>query len=704
MTNPVQRRRKIASSLLSLLGVIVVCVALNVLGKKINDLIGLPFYFDNVGTLMSALLGGYVPCITVGFLSNLISGLESSFSTYYCVISVFIAVAAVSFADKGKLTKMPHTLLAVLVFALIGGGMGGALTWLINGFDFGGGFASDFAVKINSVVPMGYFPSNLLSNFLIDFVDKLIVTFVSLLIYRLTPKRLIEFLRGHSWHFLSFVENVRNGISLRMKTTLLVVISTTLVASAAIGTSIVMYHNASVDKFAEEGDYASKLISRKINASKLESYISEGKNAEGYLEEEELLQTVREMSPDINYVYIYKIEENGTRVVFDLDTEDVKADEAGRLIEYDSTVEKYRDLFLAGEDIPVDIVDNRFGWILSVYEPIRDSSGKTLCHVGVDMSMDRLRSQEFAFLAKIISLFIGFLIVIRTYAVWIAEHFIIKPVNVLTKAVNSISYDSPEAREESLELMNSLGIHTGDEIENLYHAYRDTTVSTVNYIDEAQRKNEKINRLQNGLVLVLADMVESRDKCTGDHVRKTAAYTEIILRQMQKEGIYPETVTEDFINEVVNSAPLHDVGKISVPDSILNKPGKLTDEEFSAMKNHTTAGGKIIEKAISLVDEDSEYLNEARSLALSHHEKWNGKGYPTGLSGEEIPLSARVMAVADVFDALVSRRSYKEPFTVDKALDIIREGAGSHFDPQVAKAFLDAEDEVRRVAAMNMEL
>ena len=105
MTNPVQRRRKIASSLLSLLGVIVVCVALNVLGKKINDLIGLPFYFDNVGTLMSALLGGYVPCITVGFLSNLISGLESSFSTYYCVISVFIAVAAVSFADKGKLTN-----------------------------------------------------------------------------------------------------------------------------------------------------------------------------------------------------------------------------------------------------------------------------------------------------------------------------------------------------------------------------------------------------------------------------------------------------------------------------------------------------------------------------------------------------------------------------------------------------------------------
>ena len=113
---------------------------------------------------------------------------------------------------------------------------------------------------------------------------------------------------------------------------------------------------------------------------------------------------------------------------------------------------------------------------------------------------------------------------------------------------------------------------------------------------------------------------------------------------------------------------------------------------------------KIINKAIATVGEESEYLNEARNLAAYHHEKWNGKGYPTGLSAEEIPLSARVMAVADVFDALVSRRSYKEPFSVEKALDIIREGAGTHFDPLVVQAFLDAEDEVRRVQKLNMEI
>ena len=121
------------------------------------------------------------------------------------------------------------------------------------------------------------------------------------------------------------------------------------------------------------------------------------------------------------------------------------------------------------------------------------------------------------------------------------------------------------------------------------------------------------------------------------------------------------------------------------------------------MQSHTTEGGKIIDKAIAIVDENSEYLNEAKNLALYHHEKWNGKGYPTGIEGEQIPLSARVMAVADVFDALVSRRSYKEPFTIEKALDIIREESGTHFDPLVVKAFLDAEEEVRRVAKMQIE-
>ena len=162
-------------------------------------------------------------------------------------------------------------------------------------------------------------------------------------------------------------------------------------------------------------------------------------------------------------------------------------------------------------------------------------------------------------------------------------------------------------------------------------------------------------------------------------------------------AIIQNQLTDQFVSDVVNSAPLHDIGKITVPDAILNKPGRLDDQEYERMKGHAKAGGDIIAKTIGLVPQ-SGYLSEAKNMAEFHHEKWNGSGYPHGLKGTAIPLSARIMAVADVFDALVSKRSYKEPFTFEKAQEIIREGAGKHFDPRIVEAFFDAEDEVREIA------
>jgi HD-GYP domain-containing protein (c-di-GMP phosphodiesterase class II) len=159
---------------------------------------------------------------------------------------------------------------------------------------------------------------------------------------------------------------------------------------------------------------------------------------------------------------------------------------------------------------------------------------------------------------------------------------------------------------------------------------------------------------------------------------------------------YVDQLTPQFIYNVEHSAPLHDIGKISVSDTILNKPGKLTDEEFEIMKTHTTSGAVILDQVIEKVPE-SGYLTEAKNLAEFHHEKWNGKGYPHGLKGEDIPLSARIMAVADVFDALVSERCYKKAFSFEKAMSIIKEDAGSHFDPNVAEAFIQSSDRVREV-------
>lgn len=706
---PKLKRNNNKNTWLSLIVLILACLVLNNLGTRLNHIVGMPLYLDNIGTILAALLGGYIPCITVGFLSNIIAGIDSPDSVYYCVISVLIAVVAVVFVRKLRRVRFKYVVLSILIFAFLGGVVGGCLTWLIYGMDFGDGFSADLAASINRVIPIGYFWSNILSAFLIDIADKTIVTVIALVIYKILPKKLIAYIKAQDWYYITLFEKVNRKIrnrriTLRMKVTLVVALSTTLVAAAAIGISVIQYHNSTVNDFTNQAKYAARVVAKHINPDRIESYLKYGDKAKDYAITEEFMQAVSDASPEIQFVYVYQIKKDGTHIIFDLDTKEVKADSPGEVIEYDGTIKKYKDLFLSGKEIPADITNDDDGWLLSVYEPIKDKSGKTVCYVGVDMSMSQLSSDETAFLAKVISLLIGFLILIRTYAAWISERHIVRPVNTIADAANSFTYDTPKSREESLKMIEELEIFTGDEIEYLYKAYKKTTYDTVRYINEVERTGEQITRLQNGLVLVLAEMVESRDKCTGDHVLKTAVYCEVILRQMKEDGIYADQLSEEFINEVIHSAPLHDIGKIKVSDTILNKPGKLTDDEFKTMQNHTLAGGEIIDKVIAAVGEESEYLTEAKNLAIYHHEKWNGKGYPTGMSKEEIPLSARIMAVADVFDALVSRRSYKEPFPVDKAFEIIKEESGSHFDPLVVKAFMNAEGEIRRVQKLKMKL
>ena len=207
---------------------------------------------------------------------------------------------------------------------------------------------------------------------------------------------------------------------------------------------------------------------------------------------------------------------------------------------------------------------------------------------------------------------------------------------------------------------------------------------------------ESVSTMQNGLIITLADIVENRDSDTGAHIQKTAAYVRIVLEGLRRKGYYLEKITDEYIEDVVRSAPLHDVGKVSIPDAVLNKPGKLTPEEFEIMKTHTTAGKKIMENAIAMV-QGGTYLKEARNMAGYHHERWDGKGYPEGLHGEVIPLSARVMAVADVFDALTSPRVYKPAFSLEKSLEIISEGSGTQFDPKCVEVFMDSLDDARMI-------
>lgn len=210
-------------------------------------------------------------------------------------------------------------------------------------------------------------------------------------------------------------------------------------------------------------------------------------------------------------------------------------------------------------------------------------------------------------------------------------------------------------------------------------------------------KTEKnILEIQNKTIIRLSNLVENRDISGGKHIIRTCKYVELLANKTKQDGYYTEILTDTFISKMVKASPMHDIGKILIPDSILNKPGKLTPQEYLLMQNHVINSESIIQRIVG-IDDDKDYIKITKDIAKYHHEKWNGTGYPEQLMEEQIPLAARIMAIADVFDALVSPRSYKNIVSVDYALDIIEEVKGTYFDPILVDEFLLLKDELKNV-------
>lgn len=685
-------------------GLIVAGILLNIICARLAGTFQLPFYFDCIGTIAAAVTGGFLPGVLVGFFTNIISyginvyifGDKEDVTLFYCVISVLIALVAAAFSQK-KYFKMitAKMLIPIAIFVLLGGGLGSVISWGLFGDTLGEELASSLAGRIYMNVIHNAFWAQLYAGLIVDIPDKIISTVLAFLIYKFYPRK---FKPARDKFDLAAI--AKRGFSLSAKIILCVTLIFGLAAAVVTTVSFSQFRqtiNKSESQYAQDtANYAASLI----DGNMIEEYLKKRDYADGYYGITKNLKLIWNSSDRIKFLYVYQFQEDGCHVIFDVDTPDVKAHETGDIIPFDKAVKEKAEDLIAGKEIETVQSQDEYGWLVTAFAPVYDYRGRCTAYVCVDVAMPNIADVERTFTFKITTILMGFFITVLTGSVYLAKRYIVSPVNSLAKLAGDFAYNDNEARKETLESINEIEIKTGDEIEHLYKAMAKTTRDTVDFINETQRKNEAISTFQSGMISVMADLVESRDKSTGTHIKNTSAYVAIICDELIDEGLYADIVDEDYKNNVVASAPMHDIGKIKISDAILNKPGRFTDEEFEIMKTHSAEGAKIISTVKKTIESEAlneDYLGEAENMAHYHHEKWNGQGYPCGLRGKEIPLSARIMAVADVFDALVAERVYKPGMPFDKAMGIIKESAGEHFDPIIVRAFVNAEDKIRAV-------
>ncbi|MBP5180570.1 MAG: HD domain-containing protein [Clostridiales bacterium] len=678
---------------------------LSTLVKQTN----LPFYIDNVGSIIVTVLGGIIPGVITALCTNLINFAVDGESIFYASLSVLIAMVTSVFFESKKVKTIRGKILYILVISLIGGGIGSLITWFLYGEPSDAPMIVGIMNWFANTFGMGVFGCHVAATFLTDIIDKTITVIIALTIMQVLPENFKKTLTVSGWKHRrisysdqrNILDNIKGRLSIGGRTILLVVLSGSLMAVIITSFALFNYRDKTREQIAANAAQIAYIAANEIDPERVDDYVRYGYEADGYSETRENLYAIMNSSEDIQFLYAYRPEASGCRVVFDLDATlpdgtFVPGVRPGSLIDYEEEFINYKDQLLAGEEVPTLEVHDNYGEYLMHYHPLFDKNGNLVCYVVSNIKCSIISENTRDFIVRVILLFAGFFLLIVIMGVWIARFRILMPIAAMTKYADEVAFMDDENYSEKLKKIESLDIHTGDELELLYKAICKLTSDTVAQTTDIRNKSEEISKMQTGLIITMADMVESRDSDTGAHVQKTSAYVRIILEGLRRNGYYTEKLTDRYIRDVEMSAPLHDVGKVAISDTVLNKPGKLTDEEFAIMKTHTTEGRKMIESAISKVEGDT-YLKEARNMAGYHHERWDGRGYPEGLHGEVIPLSARVMAVADVFDALVSPRVYKPAFPLEKALSIIQEGAGTQFDPKCVEVFIESIDEAVKI-------
>lgn len=677
-----------------------------ILGIVVNSILGLPLYLDVTGTVFVAAVAGLLPAVLTGLLTNVIISFIIPNAFYFALLSVMVAIVAAYYARYDKL----HNIKGLISYFFILAILGGTLTTLIHYLLLGATqyqAVADFAhtITASSKTGLAFYMGVALINTIIQGIDKALASAVGLALARLVPSKIKSEIYDSGWKqkpiskeeiLSSKVLGNKNNL-LKKIVFMLVFVATAFVVIISL-VSINIYFEDCKEEYSINAMNAATFASEVIDGDRVIDYIKWGEETSDYRNTRDLLQKILKSSQGVHYLYVVRIERNNLIYLFDMDTGEEKGFAPGTVKPIEESFKPYVDQLMKGEEVGTIIGKSDSDMVLTAFAPIKKADGKTVAYACADIYFGYMSKFAQEFLIKTLLIFSGFLILAIQWALSVTGYGLVYPISSITKAARGFieSMGDQKAIDESVRKTRSLDIKTNDEVQELYEVICKMQLEMAEQVRDLRHYADSTSKMQNGLIITMADMVENRDSDTGAHIQKTAAYVRVILNGLKNKGYYAEKLTEKYMADVEMSAPLHDIGKIHISDTILNKPGKLTEEEFEIMKTHTIYGREIMENAIGTVKGEN-YLKEARNMAAYHHERWDGKGYPEGLHGEVIPLSARIMAVADVFDALTSPRVYKPAFPLEKALAILEEESGKQFDPKCIEAFMDSLTDVKRI-------
>jgi response regulator RpfG family c-di-GMP phosphodiesterase len=671
----------------------------------------LPLYFDTIGTIFMAFMAGYLPAIGVAVMTSLLCSLFSKDALYFALLGVFVAIRSDAFI-KNKKGGLKALIWLICEVTIMTGVVGTTMQWLLLGkpqYAYVSDPAGDMAD--GNRVLLFFFSMILVMGF--NLLEKGVSVLIAYGVYTLVPAEARKKCRASRWkqkplsrkETKEITSNISEGSnSLKIKVLFLlmsVVIPLTIILG--IITTRTNYNYIKDDgKKMVNGvtSYAASVLDPEhfgkflVDGEKISEY-----GNIRYMQYNTQLINIKNAFPEIEYLYVYQIMEDACYLIFDTDMDSQRSGTVGERVEFDEDFRPLIGDLVQGKEIEPLEVDSRYWTFITAYHSITDSEGRpTNYYVGADIKLETYRDYAMGFVLKVAFASSGFFAMIVAFGLWTSSHQLVYPIGSLVNSIDGFmkGFTDQEKLDESVKKLESLDIRTGDELEKLYKAVCEMANQTAEQMRSNRllaRSNEK---MQTGLIVTMADIFENQNIDSKAHVQKTAEYVRIMLESLRRKGYYSEKISDKYINDVEMSAPLYDIGKVKIPGYILNKPGELTEDEREIMKTHTTEGRKILENAIATV-EGENYLKEARNMAAYHHENWDGSGYPLGLHGEVIPLSARIMAIADSFDEMTSPRIYRAPISAQEALDKIKEGAGSQFDPKCVEAFSDSFTEVKGV-------